>query len=48
MLVMNYPKEAHFSYLRFIKNVIRERYGFAGTDIKLVTKKRSGGPDKSL
>jgi GTP-binding protein len=48
MLVMNYPKEAHFSYLRFIKNVIRERYGFSGTDIKLVTKKRSGGPDKSL
>ena len=46
MLVMNYPKEAHFSYLRFIKNVIRERYGFSGTDIKLVTKKRSGGPDK--
>lgn len=46
MLVMNYPKEAHFSYLRFIKNVIRDRYGFSGTDIKLVTKRRSGGPDK--
>lgn len=48
MLVMNYPKEAHFSYLRFIKNVIRERYGFSGTDIKLVTKKRSGGPSKRV
>ena len=48
MLVMNYPKEAHFSYLRFIKNVIRDRYGFSGTDIKLVTKRRSGGPDKRL
>ncbi len=46
MLVMNYPREAHFSYLRFIKNVIRDQYGFSGTDIKLVTKKRSGGPAK--
>jgi GTP-binding protein len=43
MLVMNYPKQAHFSYLRFIKNVIRDKYGFSGTDIKLVTKKRGGG-----
>ncbi len=43
MLVMNYPRQAHFSYLRFIKNVIREKYGFDGTDIKLVTKKRGGG-----
>ncbi|HMO17485.1 MAG TPA: ribosome biogenesis GTPase Der [Oligoflexia bacterium] len=40
MLVFNYPKEAHFSYLRFIKNLIREQYGFLGTDIKLITKKR--------
>lgn len=43
MLVMNYPRQAHFSYLRFIKNVIRDKYGFDGTDIKLVTKKRGGG-----
>lgn len=40
MLVLNYPKEVHFSYLRFIKNVIRDTYGFSGTDIKLVTRKR--------
>ncbi len=46
MLVMNYPKQVHFSYLRFIKNTIRSRYGFSGTDIKLVTKKRGGGKKK--
>lgn len=47
MLVMNYPKQAHFSYLRFIKNTIRDRYGFEGTDIKLITKKRGGGKQKA-
>jgi GTPase len=46
MLVLNYPRQVHFSYLRFIKNTIRDRYGFHGTDIKLVTKKRSGGKRK--
>ena len=34
VLVFNYPKGAHFSYLRFIKNAIREAFGFEGTDIK--------------
>lgn len=41
MLVLNYPKEVHFSYLRFIKNTLRDNYGFEGTDIKFVMKKRS-------
>jgi GTPase len=45
MLVMNYPKQVHFSYLRFIKNTIRDHYGFSGTDIKLVTRKRGGGKE---
>ncbi len=40
VLFFNYPKEVHFSYLRFIKNLIREEFGFIGTDIKLATRKR--------
>ncbi len=48
MLVFNYPKQAHFSYLRFIKNVIRDKYGFSGTDIKLVTRKRGVGSGKQM
>ena len=41
LLFFNYPQSVHFSYLRFLKNAIREEFGFEGTDIKLVCKKRS-------
>ena len=36
----NYPKDIHFSYLRFLKNAIRNEFGFLGTDLKLSLKKR--------
>ena len=40
VLFFNYPEAVHFSYLRFLKNAIREAFDFAGTDIKLVCRKR--------
>lgn len=40
VLFLNYPRQVHFSYLRFIKNAIREEFGFEGTDIKFVLRKR--------
>ena len=36
----NHPKHVHFSYLRFLKNTIRSEFGFDGSDIKIVTRKR--------
>lgn len=41
LLFFNFPHAVHFSILRFIKNAIREEFGFSGTDIKLVTRKRA-------
>ncbi len=40
LMFFNYPQEVHFSYLRFLKNAIREEFGFHGTDIKIATRKR--------
>lgn len=37
---LNYPDEANFSYRRSIKNALRREYGFEGTDIKLIYRKR--------
>jgi GTPase len=42
VLFFNYPKNVHFSYLRFIKNVIREKLGYEGTDIKFKLASRRG------
>lgn len=39
-LFFNYPKAVHFSYLRYLKNELRSEFGFDGTDLKLMTKKR--------
>ncbi len=39
-LFFNFTKGIHFSYLRSIKNTLRDKFGFEGTDIKLVLKKR--------
>lgn len=43
-LFFNYPKAIHFSYLRYLKNSIREEFGFGGTDIKLALRKRESHP----
>jgi GTPase len=40
MLYVNDPKLAHFTYLRFLENRIREAYSFLGTPIRLVLKAR--------
>jgi GTP-binding protein len=40
MLYVNEPKLAHFTYLRFLENKIRENYHFLGTPIRIVLKPR--------
>ena len=37
---VNDPKLLHFTYRRFIENEIRQRFGFQGTAIKLIFKRR--------
>jgi GTP-binding protein len=39
-LFLNHTKGVHFSYLRFIKNTIREAYSFTGTDLKLILRQK--------
>jgi len=41
MLYVNEPELAHFTYLRYLENQIREDYPYSGTPIRLVLKKRS-------
>ena len=36
MIYVNDPKLAHFSYMRYLENKLRERYTFLGTPIRLV------------
>jgi GTPase len=36
----NYPELIHFSYLRYIENQMREEFGFEGTPIRIILKKR--------
>lgn len=38
---VNEPKLAHFSYVRYLENEIRARWGFEGTPIRIVMKPRS-------
>ncbi|MDW7651628.1 MAG: ribosome biogenesis GTPase Der [Bacillota bacterium] len=40
-LIVNEPELAHFSYLRFIENKLRETYGFEGTPIRIVVRKKT-------
>jgi GTP-binding protein len=40
LLYVNEPELAHFSYLRYLENRIRETYPFSGTPIHLVLKGR--------
>ncbi len=40
ILYANNPELAHFTYLRYLENQIRENYPFLGTPIRLVLKKR--------
>jgi GTP-binding protein len=40
ILFVNHPKRINFSYLRYIKNVIRDHTPFTGVDIRLNLRKR--------
>jgi GTP-binding protein len=40
LLYVNDPKLAHFTYLRFLENRLRESYPFTGTPVRLVLKPR--------
>jgi len=40
VLVMNRPKELHFSYKRYLINFIREQENFEGVPIKIITKSK--------
>ena len=40
LLYVNEPDLAHFTYKRYLENRIREEYGFLGTPIRIVLRKR--------
>lgn len=40
VLFVNSPELLHFSWLRYLENRIREAFGFAGTPIQFITRKR--------
>lgn len=40
MIYVNDPQLAHFSYLRYLENKLRDRYAFLGTPIRLVLRAR--------
>jgi GTP-binding protein len=40
LLYVNEPSLAHFTYLRFLENRIREKYGYMGTPIRLAMRPR--------
>ena len=40
LLFVNDPKLVHFAYRRFLENRIRDEFGFEGTPIRLVARKR--------
>ncbi|NLB53654.1 MAG: ribosome biogenesis GTPase Der [Syntrophomonadaceae bacterium] len=41
VLFANYPEEVHFSYLRYLENVLRKNFGFEGTPIKLIVRQKT-------
>ena len=45
ILFVNDPELMHFSYLRFIENKLREYFGFEGTPLRLIVRKRNEEDD---
>jgi GTP-binding protein len=41
LIYTNDPKLAHFSYIRFLENRIRQEYGFMGTPIRIILRPRT-------
>ncbi len=46
VLFLDHPKGILYSYERYIRNQLRSEFGFEGSDIKLVFKKRRAGGDR--
>ncbi|MBS3886795.1 MAG: ribosome biogenesis GTPase Der [Dethiobacter sp.] len=44
-VIVNDPELAHFSYVRFLENKLREAYGFEGTPIRIVVRKKTKKED---
>lgn len=42
VIFVNNPELMHFSYQRYLENVIRENFGFVGTPIRFTVKRREG------
>ena len=40
ILFVNNKELAHFSYVRYIENKIREAFGFSGTSIRIIIRER--------
>lgn len=41
VIFVNHPKSLHFSYLRYLKNEIRNEFSFEGSNIKVIVRKRN-------
>jgi GTP-binding protein len=44
VLFVNDRKLAHFSYVRYLENKIRERYGFVGSPLRIFVRESAGEP----
>jgi GTP-binding protein len=42
VLFVNDPELAHFSYLRYLENRLRAEYGFEGTPIRILVRRKKG------
>ncbi|MDD2373447.1 MAG: ribosome biogenesis GTPase Der, partial [Syntrophomonadaceae bacterium] len=38
----NQPDMVHFSYLRYLENVLRQNFGFEGSPIHLLVRQKTG------
>jgi len=45
VLFSNHPDSVHFSYLRYLENVMRKNFGFEGTPIRLLVRQKTGKDD---
>ena len=43
VIFVNDKKLAHFSYIRYLENQIREAFGFRGTSLKFIVRERKEG-----
>ena len=48
VVFVNDPELLHFSYERFLKNRLRESFGFVGTPIHIIARARDYGEDVIL